>query len=140
MHRILATWLLEKDASWLWLTQQAGMSPSSATGIKRGVIPRMETLYKIAAVTSPDLTYEDLAAAAGYIDEPGGTGHKPESVSGSNISEPNAEDFSQRYDKLLPELKAKLDGLFAMRGFRNTEAMQRDLIRYLDFLESEINE
>ncbi len=67
LHRVLQEWIDSHQTTWLWLTQQAGISPSRGTDVKRGARIGMETLHKLAAVME-GVSYEDLAVAAGYIE------------------------------------------------------------------------
>ncbi|MCI0438000.1 MAG: hypothetical protein L0177_02585 [Chloroflexi bacterium] len=65
LHRFIDEWLEAEGKSWTALMLQAGVGPQRGTDIKRGAIPRPDTLRRIARAMRKD--YEELARAAGYL-------------------------------------------------------------------------
>ncbi len=73
LHRFIDEWLEAESKSWTSLMLQAGVGPQRGTDIKRGAIPRPDTLRRIARAMGKD--YEELARAAGYLNpSPGQAG------------------------------------------------------------------
>ena len=65
LHQYIDEYLSEQRQSWTALMLEAGVGPQRGTDIKRGAIPRPDTLRRIASAMKRP--YEDLARAAGYL-------------------------------------------------------------------------
>ena len=122
LHEFIDRWIATTNTTWEWLFKKAGVANASSTLLRRGSIPRPDTLRKLA--DAMDMPRRKLFELAEYV--------RPEELEPEDIDieDPELRLFfgGNEWDDLLPEEQQMIKD--AIRMARRYKLLREERAEY----------